>query len=742
MFEPKNRSVPILALVLCISLSSWLILVPLVNAIRIPLGENYTGVISLTSTKNISPYTDYVKYFILLLTPSLIAAIALNTKQQFLHRFLKAILGLITHNRVLTVATTIILLIWLTDRFFYDIGSILFDSFHEGEQLGFLSNFLQLDKPFLKTFLVHGFGLDVLPSLIANQLASSDNKIALTRLFFMLEQSLAAVGCFWVLWEITGAVHLKISRIKIFLITCILFCVLEANFFYISGARDTWYMIQLALTIRFFRIEGVKKVESKLLSVLVGASLPIGFLYVYDRAAYFVMVYLFASTLAVFLEKRIARLWLGGSVLGLAISSLLILGILGSDQVSAIASQVSYWSKYGKYLSFIPLPSFELNFESQYFWLSMLVQSSVLVYLVLEYKKYTKTSLFLQKYHLLILLLFASLVGMRVTLDRSTALNAGSGALVTSLFVAYMMLLAYQSYLENHTIQIQPFSQVLIAIFLIILIVGKPEFNVRLAFIKSATIYNSIPTPDTKILKSDYLQALQVLKPEIDKQSCFFTLTSEGVWYYLFNKTSCSKFSYTFYAKPKTAQDLTVRELEETKPNIVLLTNEMWSNRIDGIANVEAVTTIYQYILDKYKPYRAIESHWFWQRSKKPLKFVKVQSNQGAVDVKLSPTISKGKNVQLTGWAFLPQLGKPADAVYLSYGSQNKLISVARVNLPRPDVAQAVSNQAYTLSGWSLPLPTTVLPTGMNLLRVWSYDAKAEQLVQIGQDISVKVKDS
>ena len=97
--------------------------------------------------------------------------------------------------------------------------------------------------------------------------------------------------------------------------------------------------------------------------------------------------------------------------------------------------------------------------------------------------------------------------------------------------------------------------------------------------------------------------------------------------------------------------------------------------------------------------------------------------------------------MSLSGWTVFHQQGKPADAVYLSYGSDNKLIAANRVNISRPDVAKELSNDAYNQSGWTVNIPTTVLPIGNNILRVWGYDQGRDRLVQLGDDINIKVLD-
>ncbi|MBE9144009.1 hypothetical protein [Planktothrix mougeotii] len=741
MSEQKQQSKVKLIAIITITLATWLILVPWVNFIKIPFGNNQTGVISLASIENISPFTDYLKYIILLLTPPLIATLVLNLNQ----KPLRAILKVLNHHYTWIGISSILLLTWLinTPLNQFRINSTLIDSFHEGEFLGFLPNFLQLPKPFINTILIHGYGVDVLPSWLATNLATQDNGIALTRLFVNLENVITCLGYFWILWELINLAKINRNRLKIFVISCILFCVFDGIFYKFDGRRGTSFIIQLALTLRFFRIAETRTNQAQWLSILIGASIPSSFFYIYDRAIYFIAVYLCASILSLFLSKKTTILWFRGSLIGIIIVSILSLIILGFDQINAIISQILYWGKYGRYISFIPLPPLELTWTSQNFWLSMFVQSGILVYLLLDFKNYEfKLRSFIQNNYLIILLLTAASVYMRITLDRSDIGHAYHGALMTAFLGFYLICLGYKHKIEPQLSQynITPLQQILILLILTIIILTEPSFNLVKGMEKFTQLPDALSTSDQKLLKPDYLEAWKTLKPEIDQQSCFYTLTSEGLWYYLFNKPSCSKYGYVLYAKPTVAQQQVIQEINETKPNILLLTNELWyQNPWDLVLKSESASLIYQNVLTTYRPYKTIQSHWFWKRNNQPLKFAQTQALNGNIESIPTQPIYQRDDLSLSGWSILPKQSKPADAVYLSLGENNQLIAVGQVNIPRPDVVQVLSNPKYEKSGWMIRVPTAILPPGNNQMKVWSYDAKNNQLTQIGKGFNLEI---
>ena len=744
MFERKNNSKLRLDWAVCMTLVGWIILVPIANQIRIPLG-NKTEVISLAYLENISPYTDYFKYLILLLVPPLVAVMTARIPGKTIESIFNAILSVAKNRRVWVVATGLLLTAWVVNVPFdqFKINETLIDSFHEGEYLGFLPNFIQLKRPFVNTVLIHGWGMDVLPTWLGTLFVFNDNGIALTRLFVNVENVITGLGYFWILWELTGATKLKKYRIPTFLISCLLFCIFDGIFFKFDGRRGTFFILQLALTLRFFRLINVRPGQAKILGFILGASVPASFLYVYDRAIYFLAVYVFSLFLSLFLDKKTAKIWLVSSWLGLILSLGFIAAILGIEQVLAIGSQVLYWGKYGRYISFIPLPPLEMTFTSQNFWLPMLIQTLVSVYLALDLiAENLKFRPFVQKNYWVLLLLSASVVYMRITLDRSDLGHAYHGAIPTVFLVAYLIYIGFRDYLQPRLeqLQVNPIRQMIIAVIILGFIRSEPGFNFQTATNKIVKLPNRLSFSDAQILKPDYLEALTVMRLEIDQQSCFFTLTSEGLWYYLFNKPACSKYSYLLYAKPVEAQKKVIQELEATRPDILLLTNEMWyQNPWDGVLKSDSAALIYRDVLHKYRPHKLIDSHWFWKRSDRPLTFNQTNLFNGFIELLPPEKIYRNDRVELSGWAILPEKQKPADAVYLSYGDENQLIAVGKVNQNRSDVAEVLSVFEYSNSGWFIRVPTTVLPLGNTVLKVWAYDAETETLTQIGSEIPVEV---
>lgn len=779
MLENQNSHnlKPRITVIAVIVILSWLILIPIINQIRLPLNNPTIDLITFPTIANISPYTDYLKYLILFLVPALVTAIILNIKQIYINKIINLFNKFINNNFLLLLITSILILAWLVRTYifgggFFNIMSPLLDPFHEGEYMAFLPNFLQQKKPFLSTFFIHGFGINVFPSLVAHKL-SNDNGMILTKLFVGTLNILGALAVFWVIYEIVSLFNFGKNKIKIVLFFIITFIAFDHVFFTFSGNRDMLFMVQLALTIRWLNNSNIQnnqpltnlenqlnnklnnksyfnKYSNKIISIIIGASIPLSFLYVYDRSAYFILLY-FATSLLIVIgnyktNRQLVKDWSINTGIGLITATLFLILILGFDQLGAILGQIKYWAKYGKYISFLPLPPFNLSLESSQYWWPMLLQSGVLVYFLFDYKNTRNFSNFIKQNTTLLILLVASCNYMRITIDRSDSPHALSGSLTTGLLLVYLLLIAYEklwkasidNFLQDTT------HQILVILLIIMLLFTNPAVSIGKT-IKAIQTAN-LNTPDLKLLPPNYFQAVTTLKPEIDKQSCFFTLPSEGIWYYFYDKPACTKFSYTFYALPTKAQAETIEDLEKTQPNIVLFANSQSPDK------GEQVPLITQYILQKYRPYKNIAGFWFWQRRKQPITFNFNDSNnanqqingtynlslpvnnQGQIDV------SKIANFTINGWTVFPAKNKPADAIFLTDGN-NKIIAANLINIPSPKIARKLNNPIYNNSAWNLSVPIQSLKSGQHILKVWGYNSETDQLTKLGENIIMNLFD-
>ena len=103
-------------------------------------------------------------------------------------------------------------------------------------------------------------------------------------------------------------------------------------------------------------------------------------------------------------------------------------------------------------------------------------------------------------------------------------------------------------------------------------------------------------------------------------------------------------------------------------------------------------------------------------------------------------TLPESKPLSASGWAIIPDEGRPADRVLITYGKNNSLVAVATVNLERLDVVKAFNNPTYKNCGWTVIFNTSNLPAGKIVFNAWAYNAARKEAVLLYSVGSIQLK--
>src|SRR5207248_9239231 len=106
--------------------------------------------------------------------------------------------------------------------------------------------------------------------------------------------------------------------------------------------------------------------------------------------------------------------------------------------------------------------------------------------------------------------------------------------------------------------------------------------------------------PDDQIVPDELRGAIATMQKAVAAQRCFYTLDSNGVWYYLFERPSCSRFHQLTYARSQEAQLEVVDALRRERPEIILFRGYDSAPGVDEPANAEH--RVYGYVLREYRP--------------------------------------------------------------------------------------------------------------------------------------------
>jgi hypothetical protein len=132
------------------------------------------------------------------------------------------------------------------------------------------------------------------------------------------------------------------------------------------------------------------------------------------------------------------------------------------------------------------------------------------------------------------------------------------------------------------------------------------------------------------------------------------------------------------------------------------------------------------YVLSAYKPFMAIENQWFWKYD--TTGFIFKDTNRGSL---LSAELhgSKKRDIMLSGVLNDYSPGDENSAIYLSLDKNNAFIAVQR--------GIELENGKWV---WSIYVPTAILSTGENLLKVWLLSKSGEDLYPLGSTVKLTIE--
>ena len=247
------------------------------------------------------------------------------------------------------------------------------------------------------------------------------------------------------------------------------------------------------------------------------------------------------------------------------------------------------------------------------------------------------------------------------------------------------------------------------------------------------------------------------IKEQIKSQSCFYTLTSEGLWYRLLDKPPCSRYWYLIYAATKDAQNQVVQDLESSKPNLILYAGG-FGDVLDGISKEASQLLVHQYIWKNYRPYQEIGHRWFWIRRDVPISLEELLISNpnpsiGVID-EVSQLVGGESLFTIRGWTSVPNLRSSTSSdndegdakifVLITANLVEKpdrfvLLNVVRANQERTDVGKALGTKD-SFVGWSASNSQLNLESGKYEIKSWRYNPKDYKFYSVASTRNFEVK--
>lgn len=601
-------------------------------------------------------------------------------------------------------------------------AGLLVDTFHEGERLGFLPAVRGAPRPFERIFLVHGFGLNVLPALVADRVAQGSDRIALVRLGVVVLHLLGYLGALaTVVLAMRACATSPVWRRA--LVAALGALVLAALVFRID-VRDTMFLLQLALSMGF--LAAVRRGSSRtavVSAVAVGASLPLAFLYVYDRAIYMAAIAAVTTVALAAFGRRTVGWWLGGTIAGLVLGVTAVFTLVGGSGVRAIVEHVTYWARYGSYIWVKPWPPAPCCAIRDLVLLvgALLVQLITVAYLWRQAREVRNLRAALADNMPAVVLLVASLVFARVALERSDTPHFYFASMPSMLLAAVLTGAVVAR--RDHDVpapRTVSFTKAQLALVIAVglglgFVVGRARVLSPSSLAKPLNPVTAVSTllrygtdfagPDAQILTEGDRAAVQALRPEVTAGRCFFTLTSEGGWYQLFDRPACSRFHHLVYARTRASQAELIDALERERPPLILFANNRGSSAIDGATIFNSNAPVVQYVMTAYRPYKTVGGHWFWRRAEEGYGVLDVPA--GRIDA-VPTQASRSRDLTVTGTIDQGLATPEAGAILVTEASGDVPIWAG----------QAVSREGEALR-FRAQIPTAALAPGRHRLRFW-----------------------
>ena len=766
-----------LLLVTFTTLVCWWFVLPTANNLKLPLNETY-GIISHAVNAGRNPSTNIAIYLILLLLPSILIVSFISLKDKFRRMtppWFYFNLGKISVDNVIPIGVISIIAIWNLNSLSSMptfVSSVAHDAFHFGEKIGLTTAYFASPKNFFGKgyVLIHGFGLNMVPGLVGRFFGGEKFDIAIALIVTYLQSWLAVAVSFFILYEISFFISAQRKWGILFNLSLIYFASNGILFLFID--RDLMFLGQLYLSLLWLRkqktMDGCLNIgqHSDLLSYpfWIAFTIPLSVIYVYDRASYFIFLYICILGFFLFTRSRTQFLKIIAiSLSGLVSASLLLSAFFGFEILSNSINDINYWSRVSGLFTGLPYPNIAISVNSLIAWFPILIQSLTLTFLCFLFRTQCliygkKARVFLIENDLPILLFICAIFYMRVSLGRSD-----NGHLISPGFFAIFSFVA----LLGRNIDKGALRQFSLRDLTLVVLITTSLLNMNSVFMATDFI-NLVYYPskirelsaqmeNSNLLDSAHQMVSREIKEQIKSQSCFYTLTSEGLWYRLLDKPPCSRYWYLIYAATKDAQNQVVQDLESSKPNLILYAGG-FGDVLDGISKEASQLLVHQYIWKNYRPYQEIGHRWFWIRRDVPISLEELLISNpnpsiGVID-EVSQLVGGESLFTIRGWTSVPNLRSSTSSdndegdakifVLITANLVEKpdrfvLLNVVRANQERTDVGKALGTKD-SFVGWSASNSQLNLESGKYEIKSWRYNPKDYKFYSVASTRNFEVK--
>lgn len=122
-----------------------------------------------------------------------------------------------------------------------------------------------------------------------------------------------------------------------------------------------------------------------------------------------------------------------------------------------------------------------------------------------------------------------------------------------------------------------------------------------------------VGVPDSAYVSKSQRETVGFIRSRLRPGESFYTMTSEGHWYYLLDQPCPTRFAMTYVGATDFYQREAVRDLKRHNVTYILYRNSCFSNSILGIPTLMRLPILTGYVKREYEPYRKIGDNEIWR---------------------------------------------------------------------------------------------------------------------------------
>ena len=488
-----------------------------------------------------------------------------------------------------------------------DPSTIMTDYFHDGERFGFLNLISRPQDLFKTAVFIHGPSNNLVPIALAEILFGTKTIVGF-RLVIIAQQFLTYLSIFWLLHNVFKSIQFGKWHNTV---TILFFSIiaLAGQPYMVPSPKDLLFFVSVGFVFAFISSFSSRYVF--LWGILAGLTMSLSFFYTINRAMYGLFFYCLITILFAFQNRRFFILWCSSIATGTVIAIFSIIAFFGKSVIFDLFDLYMYWVEnarviWGKAASTINSP------QTLMAWLSLFLVIfiglvSVLAVAILCAENGKRKINFEQKLTLLSLLILSPMFA-------NDFINRFYFGMVTTSAFPVMLLALILVAFHFKYIKIITYDKVRLTwLFFSILLLLAITVNTRSLIILSKYIA-ALDLENEQLIEPDYMAATKELKKLTKDENCFYTMTSEGFWYYILNKKSCSRFPILTYARSYDAQNEVVKDLQELAPRYILFSNRGWSNEIDGVSVSQSNSHVVNFVKKNYQLYKNVSGHLIYAK--------------------------------------------------------------------------------------------------------------------------------